>query len=53
MRQTYRGILKVIAPASRKASSVLTSGAIRTPPIAGPQATLSIATTALRQTAAR
>jgi len=39
--------LKVIARASRKASSVLTSGAMRTPPIAGPQATLSIATTAL------
>jgi hypothetical protein len=40
--------LKVIARASRKASSVLTSGAIRSPPIAGPQAILSIATTSLR-----
>ena len=39
--------LKVIARASRKASSVLTSGAMRTPPIAGPQAMLSIETTAL------
>ena len=39
--------LKVIARANRKASSVLTSGAMRTPPIAGPQAMLSIETTAL------
>jgi hypothetical protein len=45
--------LKVIARASRKASSVLTSGAMRTPPIAGPQAMLSIATTALSPTADR
>ena len=34
--------LSVIARASRNASSVLTSSAIRTPPMAGPQATLSI-----------
>jgi hypothetical protein len=40
--------LKVIARANRNASSVVTSGAMRTPPIAGPQAILSIATTALR-----
>jgi len=39
--------LKVIARASRRASSVLTSGAMRTPPMAGPQAMLSIATIAL------
>jgi hypothetical protein len=45
--------LKVIARASRKASSLLTSGAIRTPPIAGPQAILSIATTAFRPTEGR
>jgi hypothetical protein len=51
VRQAARGILKVIARASRKASSVVTSGAKRTPQIAGPQATLSIATTALSPTA--
>ena len=38
--------LSVIALASRTHSSVVTSGAIRTPPIAGPIATLSITTVA-------
>jgi len=38
---------KVIPRTSRKAFSVVTSGTMRTPPIAGPQATFSIAATAL------
>ena len=40
--------LKVMARARRKHSSVLTSGAMRVPPIAGPTAVLSITTMALR-----
>ena len=37
----------VMARAKRNASSALTSGAIRMPPMDGPRATLSMATTAL------
>ena len=40
--------LSVMARASRKHSSRLTSGAMRTPPIEGPHATLSMTTIALR-----
>ena len=42
--------LKVIARASRMHSSVVTSVAMRTPPIAGPLATLSMTSTAFRPT---
>jgi hypothetical protein len=52
-RRPAAAFFQVMARASRKHSSTVTSGAIRTPPIATPHAVLSTTTTAFKPTDGR